>query len=94
MQQLQDFGKEYGAFQKLNTDVVAISTDDVEASRSLKANKDGIAFPMPILPDPKLAFFKAYRSYDDFENTPLHGAFLIDAQGLRPVPADLGRSVP
>ncbi|HEY2154715.1 MAG TPA: peroxiredoxin family protein [Isosphaeraceae bacterium] len=82
MQQLQDFGKEYGAFQKLNTDVVAISTDDRETSRSLKANKDGIAFPMPILPDPKLGFFKAYRSFDDFENTPLHGAFLIDARGF------------
>ncbi len=82
MQQLQEFGKAQEAFAKLNTDVVAVSTDGLDASRLLKTNKDGIAFPMPILPDPKLAFFKAYRSFDDFESTPLHGAFLIDARGF------------
>ena len=59
-----------------------MSTDDREASRDLKQNKEGIAFPMPILPDPKLASFKTYRAFDDFEGTPLHGAFLIDANGF------------
>ncbi len=82
MQQLQEFGKQEEAFKKLNTDVVAVSTDDLKNSRALKQNKDGIAFPMPILPDPKLALFKTYRSHDDFEDAPLHGAFLIDAKGF------------
>ena len=82
MQQLQEFGKQMEAFDKGNTDVVAISTDDLETSRALKQNKDGIAFLMPILPDPKLSLFKAYRAHDDFENFPLHGAFLIDARGF------------
>jgi peroxiredoxin len=82
MQQLQEFGKAIEAFRKLNTDVVAISTDDLATSRDLKANKEGIAFPMPILPDPKLTLFRTYRAHDDFENSPLHGAFLIDAKGL------------
>ena len=36
---------------------------------------------MPILADPKLDLFKRYRAYDDFESQPLHGTFLIDAQG-------------
>ncbi len=81
MQQLQEFGKANEAFKALKTDVVAISTDDLDASRDLKRNKEGIAFPMPILPDPKLALFKTYRSHDDFEGVPLHGAFLIDAKG-------------
>ena len=36
---------------------------------------------MPMLADPKLDVFKRYRAFDDFENQPLHGTFLIDAQG-------------
>ena len=81
MQQLQTFGKEYEALKKLNVETVAISTDDLEAAKALKNNKDGIKFPMPILADPKLELFKLYRAYDDFENQPLHGTFLIDAEG-------------
>ena len=26
--------------------------------------------------------FKAYRGFDDFEEMPLHGTFLIDGQGM------------
>ncbi len=81
MQQLQLFGKEYEAFRKRGIETVAISTDDMAAARELKNNKDGIKFPMPMLADPRLELFKRYRAFDDFENTPLHGTFLIDAQG-------------
>jgi len=28
-----------------------------------------------------LEVFKAYRVYDGFEQTPLHGTFLVDAEG-------------
>jgi len=81
MQQLQLFGKEYETFRKSGIETVAISTDDLLAARDLKNNKDGIKFPMPILADPKLDLFKLYRAFDDFESLPLHGTFLIDAQG-------------
>jgi alkyl hydroperoxide reductase subunit AhpC len=81
MQQLQVFGKEVESLRKLGTEVVAISTDDLDATRALKANADGVKFPMPLLPDPKLELFKAYRSFDDFEGQPLHGTFLLDAEG-------------
>lgn len=81
MKQLQEFGKEFEALKKADTDVVAIGSDDIKASRSLKSNADGIKFPMPILADPKFNLFRAYRAFDDFENTPLHGTFLIDGQG-------------
>jgi peroxiredoxin len=81
MQQLQEFSKAYDALKKQNVETVAISTDDVESSKALKNNKDGIKFPMPILADPKLELFKLYRAYDDFESQPLHATFLIDAQG-------------
>lgn len=81
MQQLALFGKEADALSKLNTDIVALSTDDESAARQLKENKDGVKFPMPILFDPKFEVFKKYRAYDDFEGVPLHGTFLIDASG-------------
>ncbi len=81
MQQLQEFGKQIKAFQAANTDLVAIGTDSPEAAKELKSNADGIKFPMPFLPDPALAVFKRYRAFDDFEDRPLHGAFLIDARG-------------
>jgi peroxiredoxin len=81
MQQLQVFGKEYEALKKQKVETIAISTDDLAAATALKANKDGIKFPMPILADPKLELFKLYRAYDDFESQPLHGTFLIDEAG-------------
>jgi peroxiredoxin/tetratricopeptide (TPR) repeat protein len=81
MQQLQVFGKEIAALKALDTEVVAVSTDDLAATKALKANPDKIAFPMPMLADPKLEVFKAYRAFDDFEAQPLHGTFLIDARG-------------
>jgi peroxiredoxin len=81
MQQLELFGKAHEALKKLNVETVAIGTDDLEATKALKNNKDAVKFPMPMLADPKLEWFKLYRAYDDFENQPLHATFLIDAQG-------------
>jgi len=81
MQQLQLFSNEYGALKKQNVETVAIGTDDIEATKTLRANKDGITFAMPMLADPKLELFKLYRVYDDFESQPLHGTILIDAHG-------------
>ena len=43
--------------------------------------KGGDAIPFPLVADPKLATFRAYRAYDDFEKVPLHGTFLVDASG-------------
>jgi len=82
MQQLQAFGKEFDKFKAAGDDIVAISTDDLEKSRELKNNADGVKFPMPILANPDLAIFKAHQAHDDFENVPLHGLFIIDANGM------------
>jgi peroxiredoxin len=81
MQQLQVFGKEYDALVKLGVDSVAVSTDDLETTKRLKNNQEGVKFPMPMIADPKFEAFRRYRAYDDFESQPLHGSFLIDAQG-------------
>ena len=81
MQQLTAFGKEVEAFSKAGTEILAVGSDDAESTRKLKQNADGVKFPMPMLADPTLATFKAYRAYDDFEDSPLHGTFLIDREG-------------
>ncbi len=81
MQQLELFGKEIEAFKKLDTTIVAISTDDLATSKSLKQNKEGVLFPMPILPDPELKVFQKYQAYDDFERSPMHSVVLVDAEG-------------
>ena len=82
MQQLQLFGKEFENFKKAGADIVAISTDDLEKSRELKNNADGVKFPMPILSSPDLAAFKQHFAYDDFEKLPLHAVFIIDTNGM------------
>ncbi len=81
MQQLQAISKEAASLEALKTDVVAISTDDLETTKLLKSNTEGISFSMPLLADPSLASFRAYRAFDDFENLPMHGTFLIDPRG-------------
>ena len=81
MQQLTLFSKAVKELGTLQTDLVAISTDDREATRTLKQNPDKIAFAMPILPDPKLDLFKRYNAHDDFEGQSLHAIYLIDARG-------------
>jgi len=54
---------------------------DAEATRTLENNPDGVEFPTPMLADPRLELFKRFGAFDDFENQPLHGSFLIDAEG-------------
>ncbi len=81
MQQLEAMGKSIEAFRSLDTEVVAVSSDSPEGTRALKKNPDGIKFPMPLLADPKLDLFRRYRAFDDFEDAPMHGTFLVDAKG-------------
>jgi peroxiredoxin/tetratricopeptide (TPR) repeat protein len=81
MDQLRKFSAEIEALAQLDVDVVAISSDNAGETRALAQNKDGITFAMPLLPDPTLDAFKAYRCFDDFESLPLHGIFLIDPTG-------------
>jgi len=72
--------KEFAAEQ---ISIVAVSTDSAAGLGETFARvAEKEAFPFPIVADPALAAFKAYRAFDDFENIPLHGTYLIDAAGL------------
>jgi peroxiredoxin len=80
-EQLHAFGKAAADFEKEGLALVAISSDDQAGLKQSIANYNGGPIPIPLLSDDTLSTFKAYRCYDDFEQQPLHGTFLIDGDG-------------
>ncbi len=79
VEQLHAFAPKLDEFRKLGIDVVAISSEDTE---QLNAGLKDFDKPLaiPLLADPEHEVFKKFRCWDDFEDQPLHGTFLIDAQ--------------
>jgi len=83
LEQLNAFGPATKEFAEAGISLVAISTDSAEGLRKTFAkSKSEDGFPFPLLSDEPLEVFKKFRAFDDFENMPLHGAFLIDGDGL------------
>jgi peroxiredoxin len=78
--QLNSFAEKVKEFANSGIAVVGIGTDSPEDLKDLAASYQDGGFPFPLLSDAKLDAFKAYRCVD-FNNKPLHGTFLIDAQG-------------
>jgi len=80
VEQIAKFSEQQKGFKDAGIGIVAISTDTTEAlTRALNGDKK---IPFPIASDVKCEVFKQFRAYDDFENQPLHGTFLIDGKGL------------
>ncbi len=79
-EQLKAFAPMAEEYRKQGIELIAISTDN---QHDLKESIDDYpgGMPFPLVSDEKLEIFRAYRAYDDFEQTPLHGTFLIDAHG-------------
>jgi peroxiredoxin len=70
-------------FAQAGISIIAISSDDVsKLKESNKPGPNGEPFAFPIVSNGDLSIFKAYRAFDDFENRPLHGTFLVDGSGL------------
>ncbi len=79
-EQLQAFGPRIDDFHEAGIEMVAISSDDADGlKKSLEAYDGDI--PFPLLADDQFHVFRQYRVFDDFEDQPLHGTFLIDAKG-------------
>lgn len=78
VQQLGKFALLHDDFKKANISIVAISSETPEQLARQKFSKIGDPYPFPLVSDPTLKLFKDYRCYDDFENLPLHGTFLLD----------------
>ena len=81
VEQLQAFAPEYGAFQDAGLEVIAISSDEEGGLTESVENFDMEELSIPLVSDPTLEVFKRYRCFDDFENTPLHGTFVISPDG-------------
>jgi peroxiredoxin len=82
IEQLNTFGPMAKEFAAAGIDLLAVSTERAEELHKTYALAKDDGFAFPILADETLATFKAYRAFDDFETMPLHGTFLIDANGL------------
>ncbi len=79
-EQLQAFKPRVGDFEAAGIKMVAISTDDHDGL--LKSIKDaGDDMPIRLASDKSNDVFKSFRAFDDFENQPLHGTFLVDGKG-------------
>lgn len=58
------------------------SGQSVQAVGQTEAEKSTGAFPFTLLSNNDLRLFKAYGCFDDFEQQPLHGTFLVDKDRL------------
>jgi peroxiredoxin len=85
VEQLQAFAPMYKEYADAGIAIVGISSESTELLKQglAKREQNGeTPLPIPLLSNPELSVFKQYRCFDDFENMPLHGTFLIDADGL------------
>ena len=81
VEQLHAFSPMIDQYRDAGIEVMAISTEDVDSlATGLKDFNEPIA--IALMADPKQSIFKKYRCWDDFEQQPLHGTFLIDGEGF------------
>ena len=74
--QLKQIGEQKDEFGRLDTVLLAVSSDTPEVNAK---SQEGFAWRL--LSDPALANTKRFKSYDDFEAMPIHSTLLIDRQG-------------
>src|SRR5207302_10187858 len=81
-EQINAFAAKADQFKKAGISLVGISSADQDGLKiALKSCKDG-KFAFPLLANPKLDVFKAFRAHDDCEDVPLHATVIIDGMGL------------
>ena len=87
LSQIEAFRDFLPEFQKEGVEMISITTDDTKMlSRALGPSKSSkmrvlSPFPFEVLADPELVTFKEYGVFDQFENGPMHGTFLISSEG-------------
>jgi peroxiredoxin len=80
-EQLKKFAPATAKFREAGLEVIAVSTDSPADLKQSVDNYEG-GMPFPLVSNESLDVFKEWRVFDDFEQVPLHGTFLIDANGL------------
>jgi peroxiredoxin len=84
MRQLNTFAPLDGRFRGAGGQIIAVSTDDIAQVAATRIGFDpDKAQPPPfvILADPALNAFRAWGAYDEFNQQPIHGTFILDAAG-------------
>ena len=82
VEQLVAFAPAYDEYRAAGIDIVTIGNDTVADLRdSFGDDPNDTGYPFPVLSDAEMEHFRRYRAYDDFEDLPLHGTFLIDGTG-------------
>lgn len=72
MTQLKAVSDRRADWEKLGINLMAVTTDE---------KVDPARYPFTVLADPKASLYRKWGAYDDFEDMPLHGLYLIDADG-------------
>ena len=80
VEQLHTFSPMIDQFNEAGINVVAISTENSEELKH-GINEFDKEVPIKLLSDAEHIAFKQFRCWDDFEDQPLHGTFLIDGSG-------------
>lgn len=81
LEQLRAFSAAAAQFKEAGLDVVAVSPDNADGLRRTRDLLREARVDFPLLGNPDHAAFRAWRAYDDFEETPLHGTFVVDGAG-------------
>jgi peroxiredoxin len=82
VEQLQSLAPQAEAFRAAGIDIVTIGLQSPEdLTPSIGEDPNDTGYPFHVLADPDHVQFKAYRAYDDFEEVPLHGTYLVDGAG-------------
>lgn len=80
VEQLHEFSPRAQQFHDAGIEILAFSTESLDSlGKALDTYSKPLEIPLHV--DPQLKAFKAYRCFDDFENQPLHGTFLLDPAG-------------
>ncbi len=80
VEQLQALSPMLEQFEAAGLDVLAVSSETPVSLREGLVNY-GKPMNIPLLANPDLGVFKEFRCFDDFENQPLHGTFVVDSKG-------------
>lgn len=83
VEQLKKFAPMHAEYEAAGITLMAVSSESVpDLAQSVASFGEPGEFPVRLLANQGLDVFRAYRAYDDFEDRPLHGTFLIDGKGL------------
>ncbi len=81
--ELEEMANHYDEFQKLNTEVLSVSTDTVFVHKAWHDNSPAIKkINFPMLADPTGKLCREFGTYIEDEGLALRGTFLIDPEGI------------